>query len=445
MMRRSFRFRLMLAAVLPTLLLAGVLAAIWLHWTQTVLESALRERVEAVARQLATTSEFPLFTGDVATMQMLVDGLARDESDILATSIVGQDGRVWVRRGEDAFPANPANTAVWTMDEQGSYMRLVIPVAQTQLHIDDFESGAGDAGSGQFEGKPLGYVVQKISLNTLNKERNRMLMLGVIAFLAAISVGGGLAIMLARGVTDPLGRIIAVVERIGQGDLAARVDLKADCVLFPLVRGINHMAENVAMTQDEMRQRIDEATRELQLQKRAAELEARVDPLTGLNNRRAFLERAEQDVLRAARYDLPTALIMLDLDHFKVINDTYGHPAGDQVLVALSAVLFKSMREVDVVGRLGGEEFAILMPDTMAEAAIQAAERIRQAVEAMTLDADGRCIACTASFGISAFQPGDISIADLFSRADRALYRAKQMGRNRVEVFNDPDAPETAT
>jgi diguanylate cyclase (GGDEF)-like protein len=390
---------------------------------------------------LATTSEFPLFTGDVATMQMLVDSLAQDEADIVATSIVGQDGKVWVRRGKDSFSANPAQTAVWSLDAQERHMRLVIPVAQTQLHIDDFASESGVAGGGQFEGKPLGYVVQKISLNALNKERDRMLALGVIAFLVAILVGGGLAILLARSVTDPLGRIIAVVERIGQGDLGARVDLNADCVLYPLVRGINHMAENVAMTQDEMLRRIDEATRELQIQKQNAEREARIDPLTGLNNRRAFLERAALELQRAARYNAPTALIMLDLDHFKVINDTYGHPVGDQVLVALASALFKSMREVDSVGRLGGEEFAILMPDTAAEAAIQAAERIRQAVEAMALDVEGRRITCTASFGISAFQPDDGSIDELFIRADRALYSAKQLGRNRVEAYASSNGP----
>jgi len=195
------------------------------------------------------------------------------------------------------------------------------------------------------------------------------------------------------------------------------------------------MAANVAMTQAELQQRIDEATLELQKQKHAAEREARIDPLTGLNNRRAFLERSERDVQRAGRYRTPIALIMLDLDHFKAINDTHGHPVGDRVLVELAAVLLKSMREVDIVGRLGGEEFAILMPDTNAEAAVQAAERLSHAVGAMALDVDGQTIACTASFGISAMEVGDGSIHDLLLRADRALYLAKQRGRNRVELF----------
>lgn len=436
MMRASFRFRLLLAAALPTLLLAAVLAAIWLHWTQTVLESSLRQRVEAVARQLATASEFHLYTGDIATMQTLVDGVAKDEPDVVAASIVDQEGKVWVRRGDDAVPIDFGRAAQWSLDARGGYMRLVVPITNTPLHVDDFTAAPPSSpGDGAAAAPPLGHVVMRISLRGLNKERDRMLLLGVAAFLVALLIGGGLAIVLARSVTEPLGSIIAMVDRIGRGELDARVELKPDCVLSPLVQGINHMAANVAMTQAELQQRIDEATLELQKQKHAAEREARIDPLTGLNNRRAFLERSERDVQRAGRYRTPVALIMLDLDHFKAINDTHGHPVGDRVLVELATVLLKSMREVDIVGRLGGEEFAILMPDTNAEAAVQAAERLSHAVGSMAVQVEGQTIACTASFGVSAMQAGDGSIHDLLLRADRALYLAKQRGRNRVELF----------
>lgn len=275
-----------------------------------------------------------------------------------------------------------------------------------------------------------------VSLKSLNRERIRILIFATLAFLVTAALGGGLAVVIARSVTVPLGRIITVVERIGQGDLDARAEAGGDCVFAPLAKDINQMAASVAITQEEMQQRIEEATRELQIQKLDAEREARIDPLTSLNNRRAFFEYAERDVLRAVRYDFPVALIMLDLDHFKAINDGYGHPVGDRVLVALAEALRQSMREVDVVGRLGGEEFAILMPDTTAEAAIQAAERIRKAIEELELDVDGQRIAVTASFGVAVFEKtGDDTIHDLFTRADRALYRAKQSGRNRVEVF----------
>ncbi|NTV94961.1 MAG: GGDEF domain-containing protein [Thiobacillus sp.] len=136
---------------------------------------------------------------------------------------------------------------------------------------------------------------------------------------------------------------------------------------------------------------------------------------------------------RALRYGTPLALAMLDLDHFKQINDTYGHDAGDLVLVRLAETLHQLMREVDVVARMGGEEFAVLMPDTQAEVAVQVADRLRQAVAEMAVETPAATLRCTASFGVSEFLPGDSRIQDVFVRADQALYRAKQAGRNRVE------------
>lgn len=436
MIRPGFRSRLLLAAVLPALLLTGVFAAILNHWTRTVLESSLRERVEAVARQLATSSEFHLFTGDSANMRVLVDGLARDDAEIVSAAILDRDGRVWVSSG-DYLATGLSDAPAWFGDTDRQRMRLVLPVANTPLHIDDFPGEFGGGGAGARVEKPMGYIVMRVSLASLDSERNRILTLAVAAFLLAALVGGGLAVFLARSVTAPLGHIVSVVGRIGRGDLTARIEVGADCVLGALVDDINRMAANVALTQEDMRRRIDEATRELQIQKLDAEREARCDPLTGLNNRRAFLEYAERDVLRALRYDFPVALIMLDLDHFKAVNDTYGHPVGDRVLAAVAEVLRQSTRAVDVVGRLGGEEFAILMPDADAEAALQAAERVRKAVEALILDADGLCLVVTASFGVAVYVRADDTIHDLFTRADRALYRAKQAGRNRVESFGD--------
>lgn len=431
MIRLGFRFRLLLAAVLPAMLLASVLVAMSVYWTRTVLESALRQRVEAMASQLATSAEFQLFSGDIATMRALVDSLAQGKNDVVGISIIDQTGNVWVRRGVDTAVTGLSDVPTWSSGQHGKDMQLVFPIAVTQLVIDDI--GLASAGGGR-GARPLGHVVLAVSLDSLNRERNRMLMMSLLALAVAVLTGGGLAFLLARSVTDPIGRLITMVERIGRGELHARADLGYNNVLYPLVRGINEMAENVAMTQEELQSRIEVATRELTTQKHAAEREARIDPLTGLNNRRAFLEHAEREVCRASRYSSSIALIMLDIDHFKVINDSHGHPVGDRVLVDLSAVLLESMREVDIVGRLGGEEFAILMPDTDLDAATQAAERLRQEIMAMRVVLDGPdVIHCTASLGVSSFLHGGGSIHDLLVRADRALYRAKQMGRNRVE------------
>jgi diguanylate cyclase (GGDEF)-like protein/PAS domain S-box-containing protein len=157
------------------------------------------------------------------------------------------------------------------------------------------------------------------------------------------------------------------------------------------------------------------------------------DHLTGIANRRAFFEAAELEIERRKRSPRPLSLIAFDVDHFKRVNDTYGHPAGDAVLRRLATVLASTFRQVDVVARIGGEEFAVLLPSTGLEAAVLVAERFRRAVEAEPIEVDGIRIACTVSGGVATMDDGSSALDLLMKRADRALYKAKSGGRNRIE------------
>lgn len=156
------------------------------------------------------------------------------------------------------------------------------------------------------------------------------------------------------------------------------------------------------------------------------------DGLTNLLNRRALHDHAEAELSRAARNTAPFSVIMLDIDHFKSVNDRFGHAAGDAALRLVASTLTQQVRAYDVVGRWGGEEFMILLPNTALAEARTAAERIREAIEAARLPVvnDGE-VQLTASLGVAALT-GAASVQELTSQADTALYRAKQMGRNRV-------------
>lgn len=169
---------------------------------------------------------------------------------------------------------------------------------------------------------------------------------------------------------------------------------------------------------------------------RTAELtrQATIDSLTGLANRRHFMERGNDEIERARRYHLPLTLLLLDIDHFKQINDRFGHPAGDKLLQVIAQACQSNARNVDLPGRLGGEEFALLMPETSAIAARLAAERLRRAITAIPPALSGVPHQVTASFGIVALKSYDTSVDSLLARADTALYRAKNGGRNRVEA-----------
>ncbi len=161
---------------------------------------------------------------------------------------------------------------------------------------------------------------------------------------------------------------------------------------------------------------------------------ARIDPLTGLANRRGFDERFAQVVQETDRYGGAAALILVDIDHFKLINDTFGHDGGDAVLVAVSASLADGRRTVDIAARLGGEEFAILLPQTDARGAREVAERLRKRVEALTVRTNSGEARATASFGVSEYAARAGEADRVVERADQALYAAKRNGRNRVEV-----------
>jgi diguanylate cyclase (GGDEF)-like protein len=159
---------------------------------------------------------------------------------------------------------------------------------------------------------------------------------------------------------------------------------------------------------------------------------ALLDPLTNAPNQRGFFNALAPWLALARRPGNQTALIMLDLDHFKRINDNYGHPIGDQVLKAVVAIGQSQLRDSDLIGRLGGEEFAVLLPRTNAVDAMMVAERMRQAIMAMQIKAEKAVLSVTASFGVTTIRADD-SMVSLIKRADEALSAAKNAGRNQVK------------
>ena len=161
---------------------------------------------------------------------------------------------------------------------------------------------------------------------------------------------------------------------------------------------------------------------------------AKQDAMTGALTRRGFFAELDKEFLRAARYERPSALLVIDVDHFRAINDRYGHPAGDAVLVSIANAAMATMRKSDIFGRIGGEEFGLLLPETDAEEAREAAERIRRIVEQTIVETPAAEIKATISIGIAPL-PAPGEGADVwFAEADIALYEAKQFGRNRVVV-----------
>lgn len=178
--------------------------------------------------------------------------------------------------------------------------------------------------------------------------------------------------------------------------------------------------------------------RELEESRRALAEQASTDPLTHLRNRRSFYEQGSQHIASAKRYGGELSVLLLDIDHFKRVNDLHGHQAGDEVLVRVAELLSETVRNGDVVARVGGEEFAILLPETNRLGAGVLAERIRAGIEKAEINAAGSRIPVTASLGLATFGAEQAeSIDEFLAIADRRLYLAKNGGRNRICVNDE--------
>ena len=253
---------------------------------------------------------------------------------------------------------------------------------------------------------------QAAAFAQISKLRNTTILL----VLVLLVVVGSLAYALGNLIIRPLGRLSRAAAKVAGGDLEVSVPLVGGGELSQLTEVFNDMV------------------RRLREGHEALERLSVTDPLTGLANRRRLMAELEREVLRSGRLERPCAVIMLDVDHFKRFNDTYGHPAGDELLRRLADALRRLVREVDTPARYGGEEFMVILPETPLAQAAAIAERIRARVaeERISPDGDGEQVGVTVSIGLAGF-PGDATSPEsLIEAADDALYRAKESGRNRV-------------
>ena len=245
--------------------------------------------------------------------------------------------------------------------------------------------------------------------------RRRALVVIATAFTLGLGAAILVATALARSVLLPLRVLEEGADRFGTGDLTHRVSLAKQDELGHLGGTFNAMAENLAKSQ--------KALQEL----------STLDGLTGLYNYREFHGRLADEIQRSWRYDHPLSLLILDIDDFKAVNDTYGHLAGDEALRGLSALVRRAVRPVDDVARYGGEEFAIVLPETPRLGALAMAERIREIIATHPIAiAPAQTVGLSVSVGVATYPQDADSGEKLIDAADQALYAAKKGGRNRV-------------
>ena len=241
---------------------------------------------------------------------------------------------------------------------------------------------------------------------------------------------GILAYLFGHALVRPVRRLSEEAARVAGGNLDVDIPVTGLSEVSYLTQVFNHMVSSLRYG----REKLSDANKALLETNKELHQLSITDGLTGLLNRKHILELLDQEISRSRRYGHPVSVLMLDIDHFKNVNDTYGHQTGDIVMRRLADLFCETVRENDLVGRYGGEEFLILLPDSDAQSGVQTAQRIRKRVQDLEIDASGENVSVTVSIGISSFPQYGQGADAVICAADEALYQAKSNGRNQVVI-----------
>ena len=396
------------------------------------LDQSLRTRAVAIARQLAPAAEYGVASGNIDVLQTLLEKAAI-EPDIRGVAVFAENGEwlaqvglgTWANPRRDGLPADRIHEVEF--DDRLVYYA---PITRTEVAIDDYQIEPDRVPDMQT--RLIGWVGLDVSRDATIKSQRDAIIKSLIILLIGMIVSLYLAWRIGRQITRPILALSHTVSRIGEGHLDERVAQTGQAELGSLQHGINRMAAHLQAAQDQMQEKIDQATARLVYQ-------ASHDALTGLINRREFEQRLERLLQSAVQQGREHALCYMDLDQFKVINDSCGHSAGDELLRQLALLLKSNLRERDTLARLGGDEFALLLENCELDDAIQVADLFRAEVQRFRFKWGERVFAVGISVGMVAITRDSGTAANLLSAADAACYVAKDRGRNQIHVYESRD------
>lgn len=435
MNRWGIKGKVLFLALAPAALIAAVLAFHFVNSRIADLEQSLRDRGLAIARQLAPASEYGVFSGNHQILQRLTDA-ARKEADVNWVVVTDIDNDILVGSGKpDRLPrVVDAHAGLnFAMAETPSALIFSAPVQVSQIEIEDISGSLMGAAKNEVpHSRSIGRVYVEMSRTSTVQRKNELIRNGLIITLLGLAASGLFAFRMSREVTRPIERLSGAVQQIGAGNLDVRVAEESAGELQVLERGINRMATALKMSHETMQERIAEATSRLSYQ-------AAHDTLTGLPNRREFEVRLERALAGAREQNQSHTLCYLDLDQFKVVNDTCGHSAGDELLRQLAVLLQAKLRDRDTLARLGGDEFGVLLENCGLEQAQPIAEVLRQMVKEFRFVWHDKSFVIGVSIGLVSITAESENLSSLLSSADAACYTAKDRGRNRVHVYQLED------
>ncbi len=382
-----------------------------------------RLRNEKVLQSIGVTVAVNIAQNDMSGLDTLIAQFSESmrERDLTELAVLDDQGRILAHSSpekfntiaSDAFSQTATQVEGITWERQGDSFRISVPA---------------------LSGIRWGTVTATYSLQSLGAQLERTKMrLGITSTVLFLVLGAILFFGLDRLVVRPVRTLQQAVRRMGEGHLSTRVPPLRGSELGELTNTINRMASALQDERENLERAVTERTKELQEANARLERLAVTDGLTGVFNHRRFQEQLQAEILRSERHKRPMGVLMVDVDFFKKVNDTMGHPAGDELLRRLAEVLGKDLRATDLIARYGGEEFAVLLPETTKSEAMQVAERMRIAVETRINDGSTPWPSkVTVSIGVGTYPEDGTSGEQVLVAADQAMYVAKRQGRNRV-------------
>lgn len=438
MIKSGIRLRVLWLAVVPAALISMALLAYQTITKLRDLEFALAERGASMVRQLAPAVEYGVVSGNTEILTPLIRAAGR-ESDVTGVAVFDPGGKLVASLGSTQWVRMPRDkTYTGRVSSFALSQSLVFyaPIRQTEIKLEDFTLvSAKQVEQLQSAGsqKLAGWVGLELSTQGLLKDQQHVMMQSLVILLVGLALSALIGWRMGRQITKPILSLSRAVGRIGEGHFAERVTADGTGEFGILQRGVNQMAARLQSVHEHMQERIDQATARLIYQ-------AAHDSLTGLVNRREFEIRLDRAVLASQQHGRTHALCYMDLDQFKIINDTCGHAAGDEMLCQLALLLKALMRERDTLARLGGDEFALLLENCDLEDALKVADQCRAAIQRYHFKWENRVFAVGASIGLVMIDQDAGTAANLLSAADAACYVAKDRGRNQIHVYEQKDS-----
>jgi diguanylate cyclase (GGDEF)-like protein len=428
----GIKARMVLLTLLPTLAITLLLTAYTISKSIYALNQSLSERGRVIATQLAPASEYGVISGNHKSLDNLIKDTMGRESDISSIQITDNHQLNLASVGKTPIASQKLNQQTSAEINTDQYIIAYAPIYKNAIEIDDYLMDTSVPPSAKVTKQVIGKIYVTLSKASIQATTISMIwkssLLGLIGFII-ISL---LAYRLGLSISRPIISMASSIKSLEAGRLDIQLDEKAPKEIKTMQQGFNQMAQHIQFSQENLQSKIHDATHLLRYQ-------AQHDALTGLTNRQEFERRLHLALLAVKADGVQHTFCYMDLDQFKVVNDTCGHNAGDELLKQISTIMNQLVRDEDTFARLGGDEFGLLLLNCNSENAAIIAEKMRAQVENFRFLYNNNIFKVGISIGIVEITNDLHDLGEITSRADAACYAAKDNGRNQIHFYQPQD------